>query len=139
MSDRWLELGRRAVATPGWRWLPGMRDLAAGRLVSTDGDRLEWAWPREIDKERYQRERERSAQGEGEHLPDLRDPATLGALLFGLLPTLGVHLVLDQENPARAEGYRFLGAGASGRYVRFPQARMVADGALVALAATRRR
>ena len=34
MTDQdWTELGRRAVACRGWRWLPGMQiDLGGGRI-----------------------------------------------------------------------------------------------------------
>lgn len=75
-EEQWQELGRRAVACKGWRWMPGMLDgihkdrvfeLEYGEVYLSgcgpDGDRQSflpddcYAWP------------------------DLRDPATLGCLL----------------------------------------------------------
>ena len=66
-DDDWRELGQRAVACRGWRWMPGMRaiqDRGGGaepvRLGATDEAGDEWPHP--------------------EAWPDLRDPATLGCL-----------------------------------------------------------
>ena len=74
------DLARRAVACPGWRWLPGMR--AIGGCVVATGCPL-WlvdGVPRmPVDGEYCMWLRET-----GEHpdvLPDLDDPATRGALL----------------------------------------------------------
>lgn len=81
MTDKqWQELGRRAVACKGWRWVPGM--LAKGghwppaRIIATRDNECEppevelaWSWDR----------------GDGGNptglYPDLRDAATLGCLL----------------------------------------------------------
>jgi len=55
MTDQdWQELGRRAVACRGWRWMPGMLTPP-------------WA--------------PRSLEPPDGYLPDFRDPATLGCLL----------------------------------------------------------
>ena len=61
------ELARRAVACPGWRWLPGM-------LVTRDGARdvrIHGARPPRLIREGQ----------EVAALPDLTDPATVGCLL----------------------------------------------------------
>ena len=70
-----LDLARRAVACPGWRWLPGMLDTDGWRILrgeeASGGASLA------------------SADGELMHdrslslsvLPDLTDPATVGCLL----------------------------------------------------------
>lgn len=82
IDDEAIELGARAVACKGWRWLPGMRviGMAAGRvqvrLVAQSEDAMavgaEWAYG-----DCYQ---ETGLPGP-EVVPDLRDPATLGCLL----------------------------------------------------------
>jgi hypothetical protein len=62
-QDQMIELGRRAVACKGWRWMPGMR------------------WWTEDDRGRlddFQPEYMGRPPGA---LPDLTDPATLGCLL----------------------------------------------------------
>lgn len=81
----WEDLGRRAVACEGWRWMPGM--LA---VVPSDGDctarlhgDVEWPWemkdsdaPREWDEANFVDRN--SFDGAW---PDFRDPATVGCLL----------------------------------------------------------
>lgn len=60
------ELAKRAVACPGWRWMPGMRVVnpATGeeRIIDIFGEAGAWGW---------------NVGG----LPDLDDPATVGCLL----------------------------------------------------------
>lgn len=63
MSENFIELGRRAAACKGWRWMPGMVYLVAGTTkwrVQTEHHGIQ------LDSDRY---------------PDLTDPATLGCLL----------------------------------------------------------
>ena len=70
MTDNMIELGKRAVACPKWRWTPGM--LAKGlRVVSVNAEY------------RYLHVHPGSLQlpAEGYTLPDLSDPATVGCLL----------------------------------------------------------
>jgi len=57
MTADMLDLARRAVACPKWRWMPGMADCYGRRL--REGDWLDPAV----------------------EFPDLTDPATLGCLL----------------------------------------------------------
>lgn len=84
------ELGKRAVACKGWRWLPGMRALPCSsdrsglrgvpvRVVHVyDGDGIVvWGEVSGADGGSWEEWRWRE---EG-RLPDLTDPATLGCLL----------------------------------------------------------
>jgi len=69
-----IGLANRAVACPGWRWLPGMltqhgRICGAGYLVPDDVDE-DWSGLSAVDTVAWD-----------DLLPDLRDPATLGGLL----------------------------------------------------------
>ena len=76
-NEQWRELGCRAVACKGWRWMPGM--LA---LDSTDEEH-----PGRVidDRKSLVYEDGDGAIREGvasqSDIPDLRDPATLGCLL----------------------------------------------------------
>jgi hypothetical protein len=58
-NDR-LDLAKRAVACKHWRWMPGMLTLEGYRL--DNAGRLR-------------------AEQQGDQLPDLNDPATVGCLL----------------------------------------------------------
>lgn len=74
MTDQdWIDLGRRAVACRGWRWMPGMLSGEIGRVVYTDPDcpgaLVSSGCPSGPDWE------------ENLDPPDLRDPATVGCLL----------------------------------------------------------
>lgn len=77
MTDELIELGKRAVACKGWRWMPGMRTAGAMRVIH-DPDR----WP---DRPCAIREGgwvdTAPPRPLGDDLPDLTDPATLGCLL----------------------------------------------------------
>ena len=69
------DLARRAVAAPHWRWMPGMRAVGRRRMPA--------AWFR---VEEYTR-----MVGEWrDALPDLDDPATVGALLALVREAWGV-------------------------------------------------
>jgi len=73
------ELGRRAIACKGWRWMPGMRDTRGflrgftGWLADDDG------WRALFGTCEHSQRCELDAYPP--HLPDLTDPATLGCLL----------------------------------------------------------
>ena len=56
MTEEQIELGRRAVACKGWRWMPGMLDQWGLRYAGTH-----------VNHTRA--------------IPDVTDPATLGCLL----------------------------------------------------------
>ena len=63
-------LARRAVACPGWRWMPGMQTTEGWRYLGEAPDGGVWWW--------------HPVEGVGElsgALPDLNDPATRGCLL----------------------------------------------------------
>lgn len=77
------ELGRRAVACPRWRWMPGMLlqwkpengSRYRGRVCDTWSFEDEGALYCEGHEDRFTREELKAAW------PDLSDPATLGCLL----------------------------------------------------------
>jgi hypothetical protein len=73
-----IELGRRAVACKGWRWLPGMRTDLRERVPEDDD-------PYDSHPDSW-----------ADAIPDLSDPATLGCLVFSLLPSLGYYLRLSR-------------------------------------------
>ena len=93
-DEEWIELGRRAVACEGWRWMPGMRcthrwtggirvladeegeqsesyvvlpDAAGNAVMTIDECGIMGGFP--------------DADSAYPFVPDLRDPATLGCLL----------------------------------------------------------
>lgn len=68
MSPVAIALARRAVACPRWAWRPGMRYFRWSDAAQRWGPgRLTESSPEPL--------------GQGEALPDLSDPATVGALL----------------------------------------------------------
>ena len=70
-----VELARRAVACPGWRWMPGMRYQIVNERGQIGG------WMRASDRVSHL-DALYPVAGESEvALPDLDDPATLGCLL----------------------------------------------------------
>lgn len=85
-EQEWNELGRRAVACKGWRWMAGMRVVSAGRWrVNSGGEgvvmRTRDGWAT-VYEELFEVVAECwGAAIRGELLPDLRDPATLGCML----------------------------------------------------------
>jgi len=73
MTPELEALARRAVACPGWRWMPGMRDAVDGDRaisVATRGQALWVRWA--VAGEAFRDHR---------WLPDFDDPATVGCLL----------------------------------------------------------
>lgn len=81
MDEQLIDLGRRLVALPGFRWMPGMlRDDGwrffgldrsngeeHGFVRAADGGSVAYSWPLHLREVRA--------------IPDLSDPATLGCLL----------------------------------------------------------
>jgi hypothetical protein len=74
MNEEYIELGKRAVACSGWRWMPGMLHgmVAGGKLTSCYriGDLTLY-----LDADR---------------VPDFTDPATLGCLLYLVRESCGM-------------------------------------------------
>jgi len=67
MNEEFVTLGKRAIASRNWRWMPGMLTIPSDGMVSVLmrlTDKREW--PHDI----------------GLRVPDLTDPATLGCLLY---------------------------------------------------------
>lgn len=77
MADpNFSDLARRAIAAPGWRWMPGMLitdDGAGVRLCWFDDQHMHGVAADGCAWMRLRRDRER--------VPDLSDPATVGCLL----------------------------------------------------------
>ena len=71
MTPEQIELGKRAVACKGWRWMPGMRvvGIPSRMLLENEDGCGRWIDSTPTDC--------LMAQG----IPDLTDPATLGCLL----------------------------------------------------------
>lgn len=72
MTEEMMELGRRAVACKGWRWMKGMRDTT-GRLFiqHADCNDAAWLWVADDGCEHI------PVEG---RVPALSDHATLGCL-----------------------------------------------------------
>jgi hypothetical protein len=99
-----IDLGRRAVACKGWRWMPGMLVLSTNnyhrpaRIESLDGETYGLTVIPDADGPVFAAHHEYGIAGEfprGSSVPDLRDPATLGCLLS---------LVREVAEPERAPG-----------------------------------
>lgn len=71
MESDLIELGKRAVACKGWRWMPGMLSDEGLRVVSVS------------EEHRYLHVHPGSLllPTQGYAIPDLQDPATLGCVL----------------------------------------------------------
>jgi hypothetical protein len=76
MTEAQVELAKRAVASKGWRWLPGMRTINGRRLAVVFGASRTAAVLCDLRDDANSDTEE--LQGE---LPDLNDPATVGCLL----------------------------------------------------------
>ena len=80
------ELARRAVACKGWRWLPGMLIQTVGgptdRIAGIDSTFIHaWAESQQTENPRGMWIRYRLDRMNKHGVPDLTDPATVGALL----------------------------------------------------------
>lgn len=66
----WIDLGRRAVACAGWRWMPGM-------LARYEGD----AWCRVTEGNSFGCPTRVRPPNPRQAWPDFRDPATRGCVM----------------------------------------------------------
>jgi len=90
MNNEMIELARRAVASPHWRWMPGMRLVCPG---SDEAFRVESepAWNGGLYRA-FGISEDWIAAPEDE-LPDLDDPATLGCLHDLACAALGADVI----------------------------------------------
>jgi len=73
MTPEQIELGKRAVACKGWRWMRGMTSMEGGTFIAyTDCDEAFWLMHPDDGCD---------SEPVAWRLPDLTDPATLGCLL----------------------------------------------------------
>ena len=72
MTDEMTVLGKRAVACPKWRLMPGMLTDEGRRVMHVWPDDLGIKWSHLLDNRVVR---------DADALPDLTDPATLGCLL----------------------------------------------------------
>jgi hypothetical protein len=90
MTDEMIELGHRAVACKGWRWMSGMAWVIPSEARGT--------WPEHLHHGRY-------PTPEGlVPLPDLRDPATLGCLLALVREAWGKPLLYVEPEEDEIDG-----------------------------------
>lgn len=82
-DEQWIELGKRAVACKGWRWMPGM-------LARYKGD----AWCRVTDADSFGLPTRVRLPNPRRAWPDFRDPATVGCLLALVREAWGCHVHL---------------------------------------------
>ena len=94
MTPDQIDLARRAVAAPKWKWMPGMRSVAYRQaplepVVHRIGELKSTPYPGS--------------------LPDLTDPATLGCLLALVREALGhprlVAIYCEPAHPGQSEGW----------------------------------
>ena len=91
MTDDMIELGKRAVACPKWRWTPGM--LAS--LDGIDGDYR--ARVCRVENGRFWSDATPLPYDLTSYVPDLSDPATLGCLLALVREAWGnPHIVVER-------------------------------------------
>lgn len=107
MDEQQLEeWGRRAYATSVWRNLPGMQF----NCVCADGSRDLFRWPdaygRDVSTKLAIKISRRAIENHDPY-PLLADPATKGAIIFRLLPSLGYHLAISPPplGPSGALGW----------------------------------
>lgn len=106
MSADLMELGRRAVACKGWRWMPGMVVLPFPyrvRVVQFEPGAVAGTGVRMLPTGGWA-----LALVQCDDLPDLTDPATLGCLLA---------LVREAWGPAYGTGRPHLRPTATGWFV----------------------
>ena len=90
MTDEMIDLGRRAVACKGWRWMPGMLTDDGQRVLHADGGSMFAGVGSGHDADGYGPFESRNM------LPDFRDPATLGCLLALVREAWGLGLGLTE-------------------------------------------
>jgi len=80
MTPADLDRARRVVASPLWRWMPGMLDDDGNRVVGDDETAISLPQGADADRD-YWTLGFAATSGPRHFLPDLTDPATLGCIL----------------------------------------------------------
>jgi hypothetical protein len=114
MNEAMEDLARQAVASPHWRWLPGMLVVSTNnhhrpaRIESLDGDTYGLTVIPHANGPVFASHHEYGIVGEfphGSSVPDFGDPATLGCLLALVRDALGhdvwIEPVARQGEPVR--------------------------------------
>lgn len=105
-----VELGRRAVKAPGWRWVPGMLTMDAMRITCGEWAVSDGPYRGVVDPpdsgsaDGWSRGWSTAHAESQEWVPDLTDPATLGAIEHGILAPLGIWIEGGVIGPWRARG-----------------------------------
>lgn len=94
-DEYWEDLGKRAAAWGGWRWMPGMLDSRGGRVTMAEDDGSYWT----DDDERIM---------PGERTPVLHDPATMGCLVYQVETRVGFPVAVYVPRVARLLGNDFM-------------------------------
>lgn len=110
MTDDMIALSRRAVASRGWRWMPGMMRLRATPPTRRDHLRMEGRVPDGGDTWDYAAWRV---------IPDVTDAATLGCLLALVRDAWGNpngHIVFLGKCGSDPRGWRFEWSTTDGQF-----------------------
>lgn len=98
MTRDQIALASRAVACRAWRWIPGMLTTDGFRICRVDADGYKFGY---LTKYSY------AYTVDGDVLPDLEDPATLGCLLALVREAHAVPFLQVSVKISREHGYQF--------------------------------
>lgn len=126
-EQEWEDLGRRAVACNGWRWMPGMLTLPIDMGVDHCRIRLHQADPNMPGWSDFPVDYNGSGMSPTDGgIPDLRDPATLGCLMALVREAWGGGAYVQQAGRLCAKPWRVWIPGEPVGYGRCEAEAMVA-------------